>query len=59
MTGFQPAVDATVSLLGAEGALEWEKAGTGFAVRVPERLRAEAPCEYAWVFRVSAAVPSR
>jgi alpha-L-fucosidase len=56
MTGWQPAPGATVSLLGADGALEWEKAGTGVVVRIPEDMRGDLPCDHAWVLRVSAAV---
>jgi alpha-L-fucosidase len=56
MTGFQPAVGATVSLLGAAGTLKWEKAGTGFIVRVPEHVRANPPCDHAWVLRISTPV---
>jgi len=54
MTELQPATGATVSLLGAEDALEWEPAGTGFILRVPEQLRTSPPCDYAWVFMISA-----
>jgi alpha-L-fucosidase len=54
MTELRPAEGATVSLLGADGALEWEKAGTGFIVWVPEGLRANPPCDYAWAFKISA-----
>jgi alpha-L-fucosidase len=54
MTELRPAEGATVSLLGADGALEWEKAGAGFIARVPEGLRAKPPCDYAWAFKISA-----
>ena len=54
MTELQPASGATVSLLGADGALEWEKAGTGFIARVPEQLLRSPPCDYAWVLKISA-----
>jgi alpha-L-fucosidase len=53
MTGLQPADGATVSLLGADGTLGWEPAGSGFVAEVPERLRATPPCEYAWVFKIT------
>ncbi len=54
MTQLRPADGATVSLLGAEAALDWERAGTGFVARVPEEVRADPPCDYAWVLRISA-----
>jgi alpha-L-fucosidase len=53
MTELQPADGATVSLLGADGILSWEPAGSGFVAKVPERLRAFPPCEYAWVFKIT------
>jgi alpha-L-fucosidase len=54
MTELGAAEGATVSLLGVEGSLEWEKAGTGFVVRIPEGLRTNPPCQYAWVLVISA-----
>ena len=49
----QPAPGAEVALLGAKGALKWEKEGNGFKVLIPERLRKAPPCRYAWTIRVS------
>ncbi|MGD2154659.1 MAG: alpha-L-fucosidase [Gemmatimonadales bacterium] len=54
MTELRPAEGATVSLLGTEEALEWERAGTGFVARVPDHLRGSPPCDYAWVLEISA-----
>ena len=53
MTEMQPAPGATVSLIGTEGSLEWENAGTGFVARVPQSLRKNPPADYAWVFKIS------
>jgi alpha-L-fucosidase len=53
MTELQPAAGATVTLVGIEGSLRWEPAGTGFIVFVPEALRNSPPGNYAWVFRIS------
>ena len=53
MTTLRPADGATVTLLGADARLEWEAAGTGFVARIPERLRAKPPSDYAWAFRIS------
>jgi alpha-L-fucosidase len=53
MTALRPAGGATVTLLGTDARLEWEAAGTGFVARIPERLRANPPCDYAWAFRIS------
>jgi alpha-L-fucosidase len=49
----QPVPGAKVFLLGAKGTLKWEKAGTGFKVIIPEKLRTSAPCKYAWTIKVS------
>ena len=57
MTQLQPAPGATVSLLGTDTAFEWEPAGTGFILQVPERFRAEPPCDYACVLKISAVAP--
>jgi alpha-L-fucosidase len=59
MTTVRPAPGATVTLLGAEPALDWEAAGTGFVVRIPEELRDEPPAEHAWAFRLSAVDENR
>lgn len=53
MTQLRPAEGATVSLVGAQGTLPWEAAGTGFVVEIPEVLRSDPPAEHAWVFRIS------
>jgi alpha-L-fucosidase len=54
MTDLQPASGASISLLGGERDLRWERAGTGFTVEVPEPQRSHPPSDYAWVFRISA-----
>jgi alpha-L-fucosidase len=54
ITELRPAVGATVSLLGVDGDLEWEVAGTGFIVRIPEAVRETPPSRYAWVLELSA-----
>jgi alpha-L-fucosidase len=54
LTALRPVPGATVSLLGAVGALPWRAEGDGFVVEVPEDLRDDPPADHAWVFRVSA-----
>jgi len=49
-----PADGATVTLLGTDTSLKWERAGTGFVADVPARLRSSPPSAYAWAFRISA-----
>jgi alpha-L-fucosidase len=53
MTEVQPEADATVSILGVSGVLDWEIAGSGFVAKVPPSLRTSPPCDYAWVFKIS------
>jgi alpha-L-fucosidase len=54
MTDLQPASGATISLLGGEEDLRWERAGRGFTVEVPESQRSHPPSDHAWVFKISA-----
>ncbi len=54
ITSHQPAPGAEATLLGAKGKLKWKKEGAGFTVSIPEQLRKNPPCRYAWTIRVSA-----
>jgi hypothetical protein len=31
--------------------LPWEPAGAGFVIQIPESVRTNPPCQYAWAFR--------
>jgi alpha-L-fucosidase len=53
LSSIQPKLDAKVTLLDSEIVLEWEKAGNGFYVDIPEKVRINPPCKYAWVIEVS------
>jgi len=53
MTELQPEDDASVSILGVPGVLDWETAGSGFVAEVPLSLLTSPPCAYAWVFKIS------
>ena len=53
--GVRPAPGATVTLLGADLALEWEPSGSGFVARVPPGTR--SPSAYAWAVRISSVAP--
>jgi alpha-L-fucosidase len=48
-----PDKKATVSLLGVDSLLKWEKVGNGFAVEIPEQFQKTPPCNYAWVIKIS------
>jgi alpha-L-fucosidase len=49
----QPKTNEKVTLLGKKEALKWEKVGNGFVVEMPESVRKNAPCKYAWTIKVS------
>jgi alpha-L-fucosidase len=48
---FAPAPGSTVSMLGAQAPLTWEKSGRGFVLHVDKATRAHPPCAHAWAFR--------
>ena len=52
MTTWSPPDGATMTLLGTSQPLHWERAGTGFVVEVPETLRRDPPCAYAWAIKI-------
>ena len=43
-----------ITMPGVKGKLKWKAVGDGFEVIIPERVRNNPPCKYAWVFKVSA-----
>ena len=48
---FAPKTGSTVTLLGAPGAVKWAPKGKGCALTVPQSVRENLPCKYAWTFR--------
>jgi alpha-L-fucosidase len=56
ITSIRPTSDASLSLVGIPGTLEWEWVGDGFVATIPEKLRGSPPGAYAWVFRISQVV---
>jgi len=50
----RPAKNAVISLLGTQQDLKWEMRGEDPFLLIPESVRRNPPCPYAWVFRVSA-----
>jgi len=44
---------ATVTLLGVDTLLKWEKVGNGFVVEIPEKFQKVPPCKYAWCLKIS------
>ena len=48
-----PAKGAKVTLLGSNTKLKWKKSGDGCKVSIPEYLRNNPPCNYAWTLKVT------
>ena len=53
LSSVQPASDASVTLLGVNKPLKWQKSGNGFYIEIPEKIRKNPPCKYAWAFEIS------
>jgi len=49
----QPAKGAQVTLLGTNKKLKWSTYGDGFTVVIPNSVRSNPPCQYAWTIKVS------
>ena len=53
ITSHQPSKKSKVTLLGTSKRLKWKKEGNGFIVTIPEGLRNNPPCKYAWTIKVT------
>ncbi len=49
----QPAKNASVTLLGSNKKLKWQKQGEGFKIIIPKSLSNNPPCDYVWTIKVS------
>ena len=47
---FAPKPGGTVTMLGSDERVAWERRGKGFVIRVPAAARAHPPCGHAWTF---------
>jgi alpha-L-fucosidase len=52
MMTLSPADGATITLVGTDTHLRWERSGTGFTAQMPSGVG--PPAQYAWAFRISA-----
>jgi alpha-L-fucosidase len=41
-----------IHLLGSEYTLGWEKSGKSIMIFIPDELRKNRPCDFAWVFKI-------
>jgi hypothetical protein len=53
LEGVSPSKDATVSILGVEGNLDWELKGANLHIKVPCLTIDKLPCLHAWTFRIA------
>ncbi|MBN1270803.1 MAG: alpha-L-fucosidase [Candidatus Aminicenantes bacterium] len=53
LDSLRPDEGARVTLLGAEGELEWKEGGSGTVVGIPEKIRKNPPCLFAWTIKIS------
>lgn len=52
ITSHKPSKGARVTILGTNINLKWKPSGNGFTIFLPEKLRNNPPCGYAWVISV-------
>jgi len=38
---------------GSDASIEWEKSGREIKIFIPELMRKNPPCDFAWVFKIS------
>jgi alpha-L-fucosidase len=48
---FTPKAGSEVLMLGVGEPLKWEKGTEGFVIHLPDSVRNNPPCDYAWTFR--------
>jgi alpha-L-fucosidase len=53
LSSIQPKKGTKLTLLGSEGILDWESVGNGFFVEIPESVKKNPPCKYAWTVKIS------
>ncbi|MBU0755156.1 MAG: alpha-L-fucosidase [Planctomycetes bacterium] len=53
LSSIQPEKGTTITLLGSEQMIRWEKTEKGCVVFIPEEVRNDPPCEHAWVLRIN------
>jgi alpha-L-fucosidase len=51
--GIKAAKNARLSLMGEKVNLRWENTESGIEIYIPERIRKEPPCEYAWTIKIT------
>jgi alpha-L-fucosidase len=52
-TNFYPSSKANIKFLGRNQKLNWQKTQYGFEIEIPESIRRNPPCKYAWTIKFS------
>jgi alpha-L-fucosidase len=42
-----------IQIFGSDASAEWERSGRKIKIYVPESIRKNPPCDFAWVFKIS------
>jgi hypothetical protein len=53
LSNIQPEINASVTMLGLEGRLNWHSLGGGVLIDVPEFAQLHPPCSHAWTVKIS------
>lgn len=53
ISSFSPKANTNISLLGFDKTLSWEKVGNGLLINVPNEIRNNPACKYAWTFKIN------
>ncbi|MGB8321260.1 MAG: alpha-L-fucosidase C-terminal domain-containing protein [Ignavibacteriaceae bacterium] len=53
LTKYCPAENSDIQLLGTGTKIKWQKKGDGCEFEIPESVRSNPPCKYAWTFKIS------
>ena len=54
LTKYCPAENSDIELLGTDTKIKWQKKGDGCEFEIPESVRSNPPCKYAWTFKIQA-----
>ncbi len=47
-----PVKNTNIELLGTNAKIKWQKKGEGCEFEIPESIRSNLPCKYAWTFKI-------
>jgi alpha-L-fucosidase len=53
MSTFSLPEKAKLTMIGSGASLKWKKAGNGFSIDIPEKIRKSPPSKYVWVMKAS------